>query len=205
MNKMWHVIRSKPNGDCLFISLYLGLEFHAILKDPKKNLGILDGFHALVLGSALKLKECIIQWFDVGLDKELKTFDSIHSENKITRGDLLVMESVNIFNTDVPDDALQKRSTMLRYLERLKRPATWGGAPEYTAFAFMSKLTVEVYQKDPRGQILMVNRVGPETDLGTVKLLFSSNNHYDLLLDSDTASKLKLECPGARVRALITS
>jgi len=150
-------MRAKPNGSCLFISLRLGLECSKLLKMQTPGIGLLDGFDNRVVESAERLRHMIIEWYSNGLTKELPGFDC-NAESKPgqegfvekpwTRADLLAMESANLYAQDIPESGPDRLKVVLRYLEHVKAPRVWGGVPEYTAFSFMSKLTVEVYVRD---------------------------------------------------------
>jgi hypothetical protein len=109
---------------------------------------------------------------------------------------------------DVPEEGPVRHQLALEYLEKMKRRGTWGSTPEYTAFAFMSKLKVEVYQPQQlqsletpeefkQQGLNLINTVEPSLCLGTVRLLFTGTCHYDLLLTDEEYVSLKNIVPSA--------
>jgi len=200
------VLRVKPNGSCLFISLRLGLEVSKLLKVNEKGVGLVDGYNDKVLESAERLRSMICDWYLNGLSKQLPGFEA-NGESKPgeegtksipwTRADLVAMESSNLSSGDIPDPGPERLKLVLRYLEHVKRPRTWGGVPEYTAFSYMSKLDVEVY-RDGR----LYQKVQQQNTLGTVRLLFSGSCHYDLLLSTQDAERIQMLLPNTKLEKI---
>lgn len=214
------IIKAAANGSCLFISLRIGLE---VLKLLSLNLThatepincILDGENPKVLQSAEDLRnKIIIKWFENGIDKEIPGFGFFDESAKRpwTRGDLLTMEAANIKELsgrsgDIPESAEDCRALQKKYLKYLasdnKFRKNWGGTAEYTAFALIAKITVEVWvatdltvvedSTNPRtrpSEYKKHSQIVPENTTGTIKLLFNGQNHYDLLLENNEAEYL---------------
>ena len=181
---------------------------------------ILDGENPKVLQSAEDLRnKIIIKWFENGLDKDIPGFGFFDESAKRpwTRGDLLTMEAANIkelsgSSGDIPESADDCRALQKKYLKYLssdnKFRKNWGGTAEYTAFALIAKITVEVWvvheptsikqtsierasiEQDPAFGFKKHSQIVPENSTGTVKLLFNGQNHYDLLLSDEEAQYL---------------
>jgi len=203
------VIKASGNGSCLFISLRLALEYLKVLKvsaEASQSLrsAILDGHDSKVLASAEGLRELVVLWYRSYLDTVVPGFGQYTQSTETAkgrewlRGDILAIEMVRA-NHDVPEDGPARQDAMLKYLDRMSRRGEWGSTPEYTAFAFMAKLTVEVYQAGQDGTLAMINSVKPEKSLGTIKLLYSGRCHYDLLLDDATAADVLQAWPQAKI------
>lgn len=210
--KEMRVIKASGNGSCMFISLRLALEYLKVLKvsaEASQSLrsAILDGHDAKVLASAEGLRELIVLWYRSYLDTVVPGFGQYTQSTETAkgrewmRGDILAIEMVRA-NHDVPEDGPLRQDAMLKYLERMARRGEWGSTPEYTAFAFMAKLTVQVYQAGQDGTLAMINEVKPETSLGLIKLLYSGRCHYDLLLDDATADAILQAWPQAKIISL---
>jgi hypothetical protein len=186
------IIRSRGNGSCLFISLRLALEYKKILETYEKTgtvFGLLDGHDHRVAESAEKLRDLIVKWYESYLTKELPTFGNLNegTSKPWVRGDILVHEAHNVFDgLDVPEEGEGRIKVMRKYLQHVSTHRTWGGQAEYIAFAFISKLNIEVYDEKQ-----CVDRVNVINSIGTAKLYFSNKCHYDLLIDDDDAEKLK--------------
>lgn len=210
LTKGMRVIKASGNGSCLFISLRLALEYLKVLKISAEaqslRSAILDGHDPKVLASAEGLRELVVLWYRNYLDTVVPGFGQYTQSTETAkgrewlRGDILAIEMVRS-NHDVPEDGPARHAAMLKYLERMSRRGEWGSTPEYTAFAFMAKLTVEVYQASPDG-LAMINTVKPEASLGTIKLLYSGRCHYDLLLDDSTADAVLQAWPSAKISNL---
>lgn len=225
------VIHASPNGSCLFISLRLGLEYTAVLKLRDSGQPIsstcLNGFDRRIVESAENLRTLIVKWYDTGLEKEMSGYGcyvEAADSRKFVRGDLLAMEMVNTGH-DVAEEGPERLAEMTAYLRTMKMPRTWGGAPEFTAFAFMSKLRVEVYQPITRlysleesrervkkaradpltaesplaAGLLCINTIEPPDCMGKVQLLYNGSTHYDLLLEDSVAEVLEKAWPAARI------
>lgn len=168
--------------------------------------GLLDGHSAIVLNSAEELCQLICQWYATGLDKEIDAFGSyVNLGRQWCRRDILAIEMVQR-GQDIPEEGPGRQKAALDYIERMRLRGTWGSTPEYTAFAFMSKLKVEVYQ--PQDQqcpetpeefkkhgLNLINTIVPTNFLGTVRLLYTGHNHYDLLLSNEDHAELKKILP----------
>lgn len=206
--KKMFLLKVKPNGSCLFISLRLGLEVSKLLKVQEPGVGLVDGYHDRVCESAERLRSMIVEWYLNGLSKQLPGFDE-NAESKPgvegsksvpwTRADLVALESSNLCSGDIPDPGPERLKLVLKYLDHVKKPRIWGGSPEYTAFSYMSKLNVEVYRDAPQGQIKIYQKISQHNNLGTVRLLFSGSCHYDLLLSDEDAEKIKRLLPETKL------
>lgn len=214
--RLFKLVRAAGNGSCLFISLRLGLELITLLKMEEsgqrpKN-GIIDGHNASVLESAEHLRnDVIIQWFLNGLDKDIPNFGVIDfkSQKQWTRGDIILMEACNITEKDVPDEPEKRIELQKAYLKHMNsavvdrgrtefRNRRWGGQAEYTAFALIAKITVEVWHMT-RGGLIKHNEIVPPESAGCFKILFSGSNHYDLLLSNEEAEKIVRLVPDAKL------
>lgn len=234
------LVRSAPNGSCLFISLRLGLECLTLLQHIKEGRvvkGLVNGYHPAVLKSSEDLRnDIIIKWFLHGLDKPIPGFGHFDEAKKTlwTRGDILLVEAHNIEELNEPmavvrpktsggasggatehqdvcsvteepttDErtANEKRATQMKYLSFMqsspgRRP--WGGQAEYTAFALIAKLTIEVYVfglENGKRILVKYNEVKSPESTGTISLMFTGRNHYDLLLTDDDFLALQKVVP----------
>jgi hypothetical protein len=199
-----HIIEADSNGSCLFISLRLGLELHAVLEKHRGGTPVtsacLDGRAPAMIKSAEDLRAMIVQWYSEGLNKEVPG-----AEPRLKRGDILAIEMVR-HSRDVPAEGPLRDAAIQQYLDAMKRRGTWGSTPEYVAFTMMSKLRVRVFQPTarPQGQsaalgpeLRIVDEVVIENANGVVNLLFDGHSHYDLLIDAPAV--VKAAWPIARI------
>lgn len=212
------------NGSCLFICLRLALECIKLLSVYQQgdieriaSKGIIDGRDEDVLKSAEELRNnYIIKWYSDFLDTEIPMFGSYDEASKTAwkRGDIIANEINNLRGLvdsdgnviwrngqDIPTEPEERNKLLRSYLHHMSSRTgrrTWGGQPEYTAFAFMTKLTVQVWVQQ-RGDLVMRNEIVPPGSTNIVKLLFSGQNHYDLLLEDDDAEKLIKILPRAKI------
>jgi hypothetical protein len=199
------VVKAAGNGRCLFISLRLALECFTMIdmlgKDETLRSHCVNGHADCVIKSAETLCGMICDWYENGLSKEVAGFGSyISSGRPWTRRDILAMEMVQR-GRDVPEEGAGREEAALGYIKKMRQRGSWGSTPEYTSFAFMSKLRVEVYQPadsfsretpaefSAKG-LTLINSVEPVDPKGTVRLLFNGSNHYDLLLSEEDNLKL---------------
>jgi len=215
--RLFKLVRAAGNGSCLFISLRLGLELLTLIKmnDCGQSIqhGIIDGHHSAVLESAECLRnDVIIQWFQNGLAKTVPSFGvfDVKSQQPWTRGDIIIMETANLIEGDAPEDPakrLELQQSYLRHMHSEKisfngrtdyRKRNWGGQAEYTAFALIAKVTVEVWHFK-KGMLVKHNEIKSPESSGTFKILFNGNNHYDLLLSNEEAVKIQAIVPEARI------
>jgi hypothetical protein len=183
-------LRALGNGSCLFISLRLGLELLKVIEVKKP--GVLDGRNSVIVKSAEDLRVMIVNWYANGLKKPVESFGSFEekSEKQWTREDIIATELHNLSPRDVPESGPERLKAVLMYLEKMKTEGTWGGTPEYTAFAFMAKCNINVWSE---GKIINDLKV---TDTNkTINLLFSGRNHYDLLLSDEQVHELYIINP----------
>lgn len=181
------VIKAAGNGSCLFISLRLGLELRHVIRlineGHTPTSCNLKGSCTEVMQSAEELRKMIMTWYDTGLFKDMPSLGTYTENGRLwVRGDILALEMVRR-GSDVPESGAARTAAMLKYIEDMRIEGTWGSTPEYTAFAMMSKLHVQVYQFQ-QGTLARVNEVGPAGPIqGIVKLLYTGGTHYDLLVD----------------------
>jgi hypothetical protein len=199
------IIKAAGNGRCLFISLRLALECFTLIEIKAKGDPVpthcINGHAECVVSSAETLCGMICDWYEKGLSKEVAGFGSyITSGRQWTRRDILAIEMVQK-GRDVPEEGSEREQAALGYIKRMRQRGSWGSTPEYTAFAFMSKLRVEVYQpaesfsKETPDEfaakgLTLINAVQPIEPKGTVRLLFNGSNHYDLLLSDEDSLKI---------------
>lgn len=205
------VIKAEGNGSCLFISLRLALECVTVLKKARDGetvpSAVIDGSDERVLKSADSMRTLIVKWYHSGLDRDVPGLGSYVQATESSsgrtwrRGDILAMEMVRAAK-DVPEEGLERIAAMLKYLDIMKLRSTWGGTPEYTAFAILSKLTVEVYQPASHGGLMLVDKATPENSMGLIKLLFNGHSHYDLLLSDADATDLLNAWPCAKISSI---
>lgn len=75
------------------------------------------------------------------------------------------------------------------YLERMSRPATWGGEPELAMAVKVLKRPIAVYQPTMTGQPQHIITYGNEYDEAPMHVLWSGA-HYDLMIPVVARSKL---------------
>lgn len=202
-------------GSCLFVALRLGLECAVLLrrvaaKDPPPESALLDGLHPAAAEAAEDLRRMICKWYSGGLDKTIASFGNYSEANASqssrlwTRQDVLAVEMVRL-GQDVPESGPERTTQALQYIKDMQS-GEWGSTPEYTAFAMLSKLEIQVYQpgkaktEEPFDGLVCVNRIRPDPCMGLIRLLYNGHSHYDLLVDDETASKLFQMCPRAPLR-----
>lgn len=209
------VIRVKPNGRCLFIALRLALESVTVLRNVRMGRetprACFNGYEPAVIDSAESLAELIFAWYSKKPCAEVPGFGQTGGAGAPAwrRMDILATEMVSQ-GRDVDDNDAAKQAAADRYLERMRQPGEWGSTPEYLAFAFLSKLAVEVYQPaGPAGAssetpddfktagLTLINSVKPPVVLETVHLLYNGHNHYDLLVTDALAAELSKAWPEA--------
>lgn len=199
-----HIIEADANGSCLFTSLRLGLELHAVLAKHRSGTRVvsacLDGRAPALLKSAEDLRAMVVQWYADNLDKEIPG-----DAPRLKRGDLLAIEMVRHAH-DVPVDGPLRTEAIQKYLAAMRRQGTWGSTPEYVAFAMMSKLSVKVFQPmgRPNGtsaslgpEVRIVDEVRLDNPTGSISLLFDGHSHYDLLVVNP--EEVRAAWPAARI------
>jgi hypothetical protein len=94
--------------------------------------------------------------------------------------------------------ALQQEDTLKNYCKRLASPTFWGGEPEMMVLSDMLKVPIFVYLSDAEyggggsGSFTVIQKFGEKYRKPTkdskgrrpVRLLFTGNNHFDLLVKS---------------------
>ena len=191
-----YLIRAAPNGSCLFICLRLALEYHKILSATEGPASaVVDGYSPIILKSAEDLRNIIVKWYSGPFAKK-----TIPSFGPFTEKDGREWIREDILLAETADANGSNEDRTKAYLAKIAMPYKWGGTPEYTAFAFMSKLKVEVYQRaELSSDLVLVNAVDIPNSLGTTKLLYSGRNHYNLLLDDQEAQSLLKKWPDSKL------
>jgi hypothetical protein len=149
------IIKCAPNGDCLFIALYVGYEL--ICRKREQTSQSISGTDDLALKRGSLLKRLI---------KEFYAKDHWDKETKFgTRKSILQTELSSV--RDTTDDDIEA------YLQTL----SWGSTPEYLAFALLSNVSIKVYV--PRENTLVL-RDSVDNGPDTISLVYA-NHHYDVL------------------------
>ena len=198
------ILKAKPNGSCLFISLRLALEYKKMfqLLDSGRGdyMGVLDGFDDRIVVAAEKLRNTIIEWYSKK-DKVITDYGYyIHNDDTPwLRGDVLALECANLPEIslgDIPQSGPERDRIIQKYIDYMRKPRTWGGSPEYMAFSFMSKLEVQVFipQRETK-TLIMSNNIKPKNSIGVIRLLFDGSSHYDLLLSNSDAERIREMAP----------
>lgn len=196
----YYVIRAAPNGSCLFISLRLALEYHSVIQKAEGGNPVskflLDGRHPRALKFAEDLRAVLLKWYETGLDKRVDCFGEYEAGGRPwTRADIIANEIHELGAADVAQQGPARIQAAKDYIAKLKVPGAWGGVPEYTAFALMANVEVQVWGwtfADGKCT-LATNALGtvkPPNPEAVVKLLYNGSNHYDLLIDQQDYDKI---------------
>lgn len=153
----------------------------------------------------------ICDWYSTGLHKTVEDFGNYQEPTATVasrtwiRQDVLAVEMVRL-GEDIEEEGPKRLQKALEYIRHM-RGHEWGSTPEYTAFAFMAKMEIHVFQPRPGKQsaqfpgLSCVNAVKPASIMGRVNLLYDGHSHYDLLLEDDAAETLLDICPSAKIVA----
>lgn len=146
-----------PNGDCLFIALYVGYELICRRKEGLR--GHVSGTDESALRKGALVKRLI---------KEFYAKDNWDKPTQFgTRKSILQTEMSCL--RDLTDEDIDD------YLQTL----SWGSTPEYLAFSLLSGISVRVYV--PKDSTLVL-RDSVETGPDTISLVYASH-HYDVIED----------------------
>lgn len=123
---------------------------------------ILDGKHPAMINAAKKVRLNIVEWYRRFLTREVKEL-GMYTENSERekgrywqRGDLLALEMVRK-GVDVKESGPDRERVMLEYLAMMNNPFEWGSTPEIQAAACMIKKTVNTWQHEPSGKVMLIN------------------------------------------------
>lgn len=191
----WFRVPVAGDGGCFFTSARLGWELLAILDSISQKIDVndfvLDGNDALAMKGGFLIRQTICNWYSKNLHKPVESLGKYTEGEKgrsWERGDLLAMEMVQR-ETDVPEEGNERTKAQLQYLMTMMLPKTWGGTPEYFAFAHIFKVKIVIYVpgNPTRKELLIRDSVIPsETLCGTINFLFlPSQRHYELLLTKE--------------------
>lgn len=120
---------------------------------------ILDGKHPAMIAAALKVRINIVEWYRRFLTREIRElgFYTMGEGGRYwQRGDLLALEMVRK-GTDVKESGPEREKVMLEYLEIMNKPYEWGSTPEIQAAACMTKKTVNTWQHNSSGKLMLVS------------------------------------------------
>lgn len=173
-------VRVPPDGSCLFTSLRLGLEALGLLKSGQRTGHTFSGHDPAVLKSAQRLRCIVCNFYTEDKWNLPVTHDTTRK--------MILQAELSKHDVDVTDQEI------VQYLVNMAKSTTWGSQPEYIAFSYMARVTVQVYSYTSAGPV-MVDSVGQYDR--TVSLLFGGN-HYDLLVSNDDATALCALCPESR-------
>jgi len=189
----WYRVPVTGDGGCMFTSVRLGWELISVLETIKKGETlehfILDGHNVLAIRGGFLVRQRICEWYKSGLTKSVPSmgkYTEADGGRDWMRGDLLAMEMVQR-ETDVPEEGKYRTKAQLKYLLQMMLPKTWGGTPEYFAFAHIFKIKIVIYVPgfpDP-SKLVIRDCIDPGnvTCLIPVNLLFIPfQRHYELLL-----------------------
>jgi hypothetical protein len=189
----WYRVPVTGDGGCMFTSVRLGWELISILETIKKGETlkhfILDGHNVLAIRGGFLVRQRICEWYKSGLTKSVPSmgkYTEADGGRDWMRGDLLAMEMVQR-ETDVPEEGKYRTKAQLKYLLQMMLPKTWGGTPEYFAFAHIFKIKIVIYVPgfpDP-SKLVIRDCIDPGnvTCSIPVNLLFIPfQRHYELLL-----------------------
>ncbi len=157
-SKKWRLYKVKPDGKCMFRALAQGMSRH------KGDFLNVDSEESEA--DQLKLAVSDVLCTDESRRREFS--DATYNIEHGGSGD----------------------ATFNAYCRRIQTDGFWGGAAELSALSQLLKVPITVYQPDPSagyepivvyGQQFTVSRAGGKCRR-MVNLLYSSGNHYDLLI-----------------------
>ena len=189
----WYRVPVAGDGGCMFTSARLGWELIAVLQSIEKeeeiNNFILDGNNEVAIRGGFLVRQRICEWYKSGLAKSVPSMGKYTEKDggrDWCRGDLLAMEMVQREN-EVPEEGVERTKAQIKYLLHMMLPKTWGGTPEYFAFAQIFKLKIVIYVPGfpDRSKLVMRDCIEPGNVSCPIpiNLLFLPNQrHYELLL-----------------------
>jgi len=195
-NDVWYRVPVAGDGGCMFTSARLGWELIAVMQSIEKNEEInnfiLDGNNQVAIRGGFLVRQRICEWYKSGLTKSVPSmgkYTETEGGRDWCRGDLLAMEMVQR-ETEVPEEGVERTKAQIKYLLHMMLPKTWGGTPEYFAFAQIFKLKIVIYVPGfpDRSKLVMRDCIEPGTVSCPIpiNLLFlPSQRHYELLLSKE--------------------
>ena len=208
--KLWYRVPVAGDGGCMFTSARLGWELIAVLQSIEKNEEInnfiLDGNNQVAIRGGFLVRQRICEWYKSGLTKSVPSmgkYTETEGGRDWCRGDLLAMEMVQR-ETEVPEEGVERTKAQIKYLLHMMLPKTWGGTPEYFAFAQIFKLKIVIYVPGfpDRSKLVMRDCIEPGTVSCPIpiNLLFlPSQRHYELLLSKEQYDNIVSKVGESRV------
>jgi hypothetical protein len=190
---MWYRVPVAGDGGCMFTSARLGWELIAVLQSIEKEEEItnfiLDGNNEVAIRGGFLVRQRICEWYKSGLAKSVPSMGKYTEKDggrDWCRGDLLAMEMVQR-EKEVPEEGVERTKAQIKYLLHMMLPKTWGGTPEYFAFAQIFKLKIVIYVPGfpDRTKLIVRDCIEPGNVSCQIpiNLLFLPNQrHYELLL-----------------------
>ena len=194
----------------MFTSARLGWELIAVMQSIEKNEEInnfiLDGNNQVAIRGGFLVRQRICEWYKSGLTKSVPSmgkYTETEGGRDWCRGDLLAMEMVQR-ETEVPEEGVERTKAQIKYLLHMMLPKTWGGTPEYFAFAQIFKLRIVIYVPGfpDRSKLVMRDCIEPGTVSCPIpiNLLFlPSQRHYELLLSREQYESIVSKVGAVRV------
>lgn len=194
--KQWYRVPVAGDGGCMFTSARLGWELISVLQSIEKGDDIthfiLDGNNQIAIRGGFLVRQRICEWYKSGLLKPVPSmgkYTEADGGRDWLRGDLLAMEMVQR-ETEVPEEGVERTKAQIKYLLHMMLPKTWGGTPEYFAFAQIFKLQIVIYVPGfpDRSKLVKRDCITPGTVSCSIpiNLLFlPSQRHYELLLSKE--------------------
>jgi hypothetical protein len=187
----WYRVPVTGDGGCMFTSARLGWELISVVQTLEKGeelrTFVLDGNSTIAIKGGFIVRQRICEWYRSGLTKPIPSmgkYTEADGGRDWQRGDLLAMEMVQR-ETEVPEEGKERTRAQLKYLLQMLLPKTWGGTPEYFAFAHIFKIKLVIYVPGPQNSLLVRDCIEPATISCPIpiNLLFlPSQRHYELLL-----------------------
>jgi hypothetical protein len=208
--KVWYRVPVAGDGGCMFTSARLGWELIAVMQSIEKNEEInnfiLDGNNQVAIRGGFLVRQRICEWYKSGLTKSVPSmgkYTETEGGRDWCRGDLLAMEMVQR-ETEVPEEGVERTKAQIKYLLHMMLPKTWGGTPEYFAFAQIFKLRIVIYVPGfpDRSKLVMRDCIEPGTVSCPIpiNLLFlPSQRHYELLLSREQYESIVSKVGESRV------
>jgi len=206
----WYRVPVAGDGGCMFTSARLGWELIAVLQSIEKeeeiNNFILDGNNEVAIRGGFLVRQRICEWYKSGLAKSVPSMGKYTEKDggrDWCRGDLLAMEMVQREN-EVPEEGVERTKAQIKYLLHMMLPKTWGGTPEYFAFAQIFKLKIVIYVPGfpDRSKLVMRDCIEPGNVSCAIpiNLLFLPNQrHYELLLSRQQYDMIVSKVGASRV------
>ena len=206
----WYRVPVAGDGGCMFTSARLGWELIAVLQSIEKeeeiNNFILDGNNEVAIRGGFLVRQRICEWYKSGLAKSVPSMGKYTEKDggrDWCRGDLLAMEMVQMEN-EVPEEGVERTKAQIKYLLHMMLPKTWGGTPEYFAFAQIFKLKIVIYVPGfpDRSKLVMRDCIEPGNVSCAIpiNLLFLPNQrHYELLLSRQQYDMIVSKVGASRV------